>query len=175
MNVWMAKLGGAIFEPTQLGVRASLVTVLKALEERPNPAALEKTLQATLDEFQRAFGANRANWRWGAIHLLYLAHPSQIREFDRGPVALPGDATTINAMGGANFRAGNGASFRMLLDTANWDRSRMTNAPGESGDPDSPHYSDGLAEWAAGRYHPMVFSRAAVEANTVERIRLAPR
>jgi penicillin amidase len=63
----------------------------------------------------------------------------------------------------------------MLLDTANWDRSRMTNTPGESGDPDSPHYSDLLTDWANGVYHPLLFTRAAVEANLAERIALAPR
>jgi penicillin amidase len=51
----------------------------------------------------------------------------------------------------------------------------MTNTPGESGDPDSPHYSDLLTDWANGVYHPLLFTRAAVEANLSERIALAPR
>jgi penicillin G amidase len=50
----------------------------------------------------------------------------------------------------------------------------MTNVPGESGDPASKHYSDLLADWAAGKYHPMPFSRKAVEAATEERIVLVP-
>ena len=50
----------------------------------------------------------------------------------------------------------------------------MTNVPGESGDPESPHYGDLLQDWAAGRYHPMPYSRKAVEAATVERIALVP-
>ena len=50
----------------------------------------------------------------------------------------------------------------------------MTNVPGESGDPASPHYSDLLNDWAAGRYHPMPFTRKAVEAATAERILLTP-
>jgi penicillin amidase len=51
----------------------------------------------------------------------------------------------------------------------------MTNVPGESGDPRSPHYDDLIQEWAEGRYHPMVFSRKAVEAAVRERIVLRPR
>jgi penicillin amidase len=51
----------------------------------------------------------------------------------------------------------------------------MTNSPGESGDPDSPHYSDLLNDWAAGKYHPMLFSRSAIEANLSERIVLSPK
>jgi penicillin amidase len=50
----------------------------------------------------------------------------------------------------------------------------MTNVPGESGDPNSKHYSDLLADWSNGVYHPMAFSRAAVEAVTEERIVLEP-
>ena len=61
-----------------------------------------------------------------------------------------------------------------ILDLADWDRSVMTNVPGESGNPESKHYSDLLEDWAAGRYHPMPYSRKAVEAATVERIRLLP-
>jgi penicillin amidase len=49
-----------------------------------------------------------------------------------------------------------------------------TNVPGESGDPSSPHYSDLLADWAAGKYHPLPYTRKAVEAATVERMTLTP-
>ena len=44
----------------------------------------------------------------------------------------------------------------------------------ESGDPASKHYGDLLGDWAAGRYHPMVYSRKAVEAAMEERIILQP-
>ena len=50
----------------------------------------------------------------------------------------------------------------------------MTNTPGESGDPRSPHYSDLAVSWAEGRYHPMPFSRAAVEEATTQRLMLLP-
>ena len=51
----------------------------------------------------------------------------------------------------------------------------MTNVPGESGDPDSSHYSDLLDDWASGRYHPMPFTRSAVEAAAAEHLWLVPR
>ena len=50
----------------------------------------------------------------------------------------------------------------------------MTNAPGESGDPESKHYRDLVDDWVAGRYHPMPYSRKAVQAATEERIVLEP-
>jgi penicillin amidase len=60
------------------------------------------------------------------------------------------------------------------MDVSDWDRSVMTNVPGESGDPASPHYSDLLDGWSNGKYHPLPYTRAAVEAATVERITLTP-
>jgi penicillin amidase len=63
----------------------------------------------------------------------------------------------------------------MVLDVSNWDNSVMTNVPGESGDPESPFYSNLLDEWAEGRYHPMAFSRKAVEEATVDRLKLLPK
>ena len=95
--------------------------------------------------------------------------------FDRGPLGRPGDGNTVNSTSGAGFLQINGASYRQILDLSDWDKSVMTNAPGESGDPSSRHYDDLIAGWAAGQYHPMPYSRTAVEAAAVERITLQPR
>ena len=43
-----------------------------------------------------------------------------------------------------DFAAYNGASFRMVLDVGGWDESRVINSPGQSGDPSSPRYRNGL-------------------------------
>lgn len=37
------------------------------------------------------------------------------------------------------------------------------NTPGQSGDPESPHYRDLFELWARGRYFPVAYSRAKVE------------
>jgi penicillin amidase len=138
------------------------------------PAELERALGAALEQIERQFGKDASAWQWGKLHQLTLAHPLGKREFQLGPVARPGDSNTVNATSGANFRQTNGASWREVLDVGDWDRSMMTNVPGESGDPSSRHYGDLLEDWAAGRYHPMPFSRKAVEAVMEERIILQP-
>jgi penicillin amidase len=50
----------------------------------------------------------------------------------------------------------------------------MTNVPGESGVPGNPHYGDLVDGWANGHYHPIPFTRTAVEAAAEERIVLEP-
>ena len=137
-------------------------------------AALESSLHTALQQIEQQFGKDESAWQWGRLHQLTLAHPLGRREFQLGPVARPGDGNTVNATSGANFRQTNGASWREVLDVGDWDRSVMTNVPGESGDPSSKHYGDLLQDWAAGKYHPMPFSRKAVESAMEERIILQP-
>jgi penicillin amidase len=127
-----------------------------------------------LAELERRFVKDPAGWQWGKLHQLTLQHPLGRKEWQLGPVPRPGDANTVNATSGANFRQTNGASWREILDVGDWDRSVMTNVPGESGDPSSKHYSDLLQDWANGGYHPMPFTRQAVERATEERVILLP-
>ncbi len=125
-------------------------------------------------EIERRLGKDQSEWQWGKLHTLTLTHPLGRKEWQLGPVPRPGDGNTVNATSGANFRQTNGASWREILDVGDWDRSVMTNVPGESGDPSSKHYADLLDDWAAGRYHPMPFSRKAVESFTDEKVILLP-
>ena len=74
-----------------------------------------------------------------------------------------------------NFWQTGGASWREILDVADWDRSVITNVPGESGDTASTYFGDLLQDWAIGRCHSLPFSRKAVEAALHERIVLEQR
>jgi penicillin amidase len=168
---WMQRLPAAVFGE---GSGADLERLLNALETQPVAMALQKSLDAALQDLNRTFGSDPATWEWGKAHTLTLSHPLGKKDFQLGPVARPGDANTVNATSGTNFRQTNGASWREILDVGDWDRSVITNVPGESGNPESKHYADLLEDWAAGRYHPLPFSRKAVEAAMEERIVLQP-
>jgi penicillin amidase len=168
---WMQRLPSAVFDDNSVG---DLDRLLHTLETQPHADALAKSLDSALRDLDRTFGSDSAGWQWRKAHTLTLSHPLGKKEFQLGPVGRPGDANTVNATSGANFRQTNGASWREILDVADWDRSVITNVPGESGDPASKHYGDLLEDWAAGRYHPLPYSRKAVEAATEERIVLQP-
>ena len=173
-ELWISRLPAVVFGD-RLGARTDVAMLLKTLESSPNPNALASTLQATLADLRQRFGPDVQEWKWGRVHRITFRHPLNVPRMNRGPVARPGDANSINATSGAGFIQTNGASYREIIDVSDWDRSVMTNVPGESGDPDSPHYADLLDEWASGKYHPMPFSRKAVEAAATERIVLAPK
>ena len=71
--------------------------------------------------------------------------------------------------------AADGASYREILDVADWDRSIVTNVPGQSGQPESPFYGNLLPLWAADTYFPLVFSPARVKAETTHVLNLKHR
>ena len=74
----------------------------------------------------------------------------------------------------ATLRQAAGASFRVVIDVGDWDNSRAINAPGQSGDPASPHYRDLAPLWLKGDYFPLLYTRAKVEAAAARRIDLVP-
>jgi penicillin amidase len=169
---WIAALPVAVFG-RELGQRVDLRTTFEKLEREPDSKALASSLEVALSELEKRLGSDRRSWSWGRIHRVAFAHP--VRGVPgAGEFARPGDGNTVNATSGPGFRQTAGASYRQIIDLSDWDKSVMTNTPGESGNPESPHYGDLATAWAEGRYHPMPFSRKAVEAVTTHRLTLLP-
>ena len=113
----------------------------------------------------RSPGGSPASWRWGDVHLASFRHPLA-RAFDLPAVPRGGDGTTVNATGGTGLRQTSGATYRIVVDFADLDRSSATSVPGQSGQPGSEFYGNLLPLWGEGRYFPLVYSRAAVERET---------
>jgi penicillin amidase len=101
-----------------------------------------------------------------------LADESQRLQMNVGPAPKSGDGDVVGVdhYRAKDFRAQIAASFRMVLDVGHWDDSLAVNAPGQSGDPSSPHYRDLFPLWLEGKYFPLVYSRAAVEKVTERKI-----
>src|SRR5207244_10966656 len=91
-------------------------------------------------------------------------------------VLRSGDDETVNSTCyyGKSFEQVEGASYREILDTGDWDKSLAINVPGQSGQPGSAHYSDLLPLWAEGQYFPLVYTRAAVEKEATDKLTLEP-
>jgi penicillin amidase len=126
----------------------------------------------------KRLGDDEKKWTWGGLHQSHFEHPlatTSDREslFNLGARPRGGDGTTPFATGNGRWQT-HGASFREVIDLADWDRSTTINVPGESGQPGSPYYDNLYPLWAEGKYHPMLFSRAAIEKNAAHRLTLVP-
>ena len=131
-------------------------------------------LDTAVADVTRRFGADTSAWRWGAVHVAELRHPLS-RSFDLPPVSRGGDANTVYATGGGNYRQSSGASYRQVIDLGDFDNSVATNVPGQSAQPGSEYYDNLLPLWGSDQYFPLVFSRARVERETKHVLRLVPR
>ena len=148
------------------------------LQRHRGTPALDSMALGALDDatadVTRRFGADQTKWVWGTLHTASFRHQLSA-QFDLPAASRSGDGNTVNVTGGANFKQTAGASFREIIDLADFDRSIVTNVPGQSADPRSPHYADLLKLWADDKYFPLVFTRARVEAETERVTWLTPR
>lgn len=138
------------------------------------------TLTAAYRDFQSR-GTESSPLTWGTLHTVLFRHSlDQLFNLksllDVGPFARPGDGTTVDATWPApqTFHQTGGASYREIFDLSDWENSEAVNAPGESGQPASPHYKDLAPLWRDGRYFPLAYSRRAVENVTLDRLQLEP-
>ncbi len=142
---------------------------------------LRESLAAAVGDGRARLGADPAGWRWGALHHGYFEHALSARglveqRLDVGPLPMGGSSSTPMHTGYrlSDFRVTHGASVRLVMDVGAWDESLCMNSPGQSGDPRSPHYGDLASPWSKGEFVPLLYSRARIEPEIVQRIELKP-
>lgn len=113
----------------------------------------EATLAKAVAEMTSSQGADWSQWRWGRLHT---------RPFPF-PLVPAYSLATVERPGGTGTLAADGASYREILDVADWDRSLVTNVPGQSAQPESPFFSNLHALWANDEFFPLVYSRARID------------
>jgi penicillin G amidase len=164
-----------------------IVAWLQAPDGRfgPDPIAgrnalLMKSLDEAVAELTQRFGPEMEGWKLGAYHRATIMHPlstalkPEMRaKYDVGALPRGGDGYTVTATGGADNQTA-GGSFKMAVDTEDWDNSVGLNNPGQSGDVNNPHYRDLYELWARGKYFPILYSRTKVESVAEKRFELTP-
>jgi penicillin amidase len=141
-----------------------------------------QALEESVKELQDRLGDDLSNWHYGQEKFKYitLKHPmsaavnSSTREkLEVGPHPRGGNGTTVGSTG-SNDNQSSGASFRVIIDTGDFDNSLFTNSPGQSGDPDSPFYDNLFDTWAKDKFFPLFYSREKVESVKAKVIKLVP-
>jgi penicillin G amidase len=106
-------------------------------------------------------GTDPARWRWGDVHQAVRVHPlARMLAGALAGVPMGGDADTVQAAGygwrlASPFTVTSLSVYRQVVDLADPATASYVIPGGSSGDPDSPHFADQLAEWAVHRRIPM--------------------
>ena len=144
---------------------------------------LISTLSNAVKKLSKKFGNDMTKWVYGQSDYKHIMLRHQLSsvikdniatKLDVGPFPRGGNSNTVNNTGGYNNQF-SGASFRILVDTEDWDRTLAMNNPGQSGDPDSPHYNNLFNEWGEDGFFPLFYSRKKIESVTQTKIYMEPK
>ncbi len=144
---------------------------------------LLEALRRSLVYLRQKLDPDMRSWQWGSLHQLTFEHilgkarPLD-RVFNQGPFPIGGDSGTVwSAYTSWYEQTGDvaiGPPYRFVIDIADPAHAQVTFAPGQSGRPGSAHYADGITDWFAGRYHPLLFLRQEIEGQAEATLTLAP-
>ncbi|WP_225775028.1 penicillin acylase family protein [Pseudomonas sp. Marseille-Q5115] len=136
------------------------------------PTILARSLAAAVTSGDSLMGTDHKAWQWGKLHQyrwttegtkmapwLDATQRAGLAALDgylnRGPVPAGGDHTTLNAAAyhwGSNFDAWLVPAMRIVVDFGQPEPMMGVNSTGQSGNPASPHYADGIQNWLKGQY-----------------------
>lgn len=127
-------------------------------------------------------GPDMEKWQYGQPNykVVMMKHPlsnavkPEVRaKIDIAPVPRGGNSNTVNNTGSGDVQT-HGATFKIIVDTGDWDMTLGTNSPGQAGNPDDPHYRNLFPIWASDQYFPLFYSKDKVSAVADEVMILKP-
>jgi penicillin G amidase len=139
-------------------------------------------LEAGISKVHEKLGDDETKWQYGQpdYHYVLIKHPlsnavnDSIRAIlECGPVGRGGSGSTPGVTGNGDNQS-HGATFRMVADASDWDKTLFTNSPGQSGNPQSSFYKNLFELWASDQHFPVYFSKEKVNQSAKEKIILKP-
>ncbi|MBM3107625.1 penicillin acylase family protein [Pseudomonas sp. V1] len=131
---------------------------LRTAQKEDKPAILARSLAAAISAGETQLGGDRRAWQWGKLHQYRWPAPTFHGLGDaisRSPQATGGDHSTLNLAPyawGRDFNAQLAPSLRMVVDFGQSEPLQLQSSSGQSGNPASAHFADGLDAWFKGRY-----------------------
>lgn len=139
-----------------------------------------------VDELEESLGKDSSKWKWSRLHQTVFRNETFGRSgiypieklFNRGPFPTSGGPTQVNATSwdasGNSYEVEDIPSMRMIVDLSNFQNSVSINSTGQSGHAYHPNYIDMANLWRMIEYHPMMWGRAQVQANSKAILKLRP-
>jgi penicillin amidase len=155
----------------------ALVAVLRMQRERPRGWVPGNDFDAFLsaaarDALGRLTSSGRAGRTWGEVGTRLAMHPLAafgLAFWNGTPLPGLGDAYSPHVQGPSVSQ-----SFRAVWDVGNWQAGGIVIPQGESGEPGSSHYRDGVPVWLEGTLVPLPFGEDAVARNRTSTLELNP-
>ncbi|MGD8455318.1 MAG: penicillin acylase family protein [Anaerolineales bacterium] len=158
------------------------ITTTDVVEGRDDIIRL--AFESAFVELKKMLGKDPNTWQWGEIHYIVFQHevmssfPFIKKAFNRGPFALSGGTSIVNANGwnaaGDDYRVYWTPSERMIVDFNDLTNSLLIHPTGQSGHPYHPHYIDMAEKWANIEYNPLLWELETIQTTAEGHLRLIP-
>jgi len=167
----------------------------RTAQREDKPAILARSLAGAITLLESKLGSERSAWQWGKLHTYnWTTETSQLAQYmspsqrtsinaikgylDRGPYPAGGDHGTLNVAAyqwGQDFDTWLIPAMRIVVDFGREEPLIGLNSSGQSGNPASKHYADGIEAWLKGQYMTFPFqSRNLDKAYGSKRLLLMP-
>lgn len=141
-------------------------------QQEDKATILARSLAGAVSFMEAKLGNERSAWQWGKLHNYnWTTETSQLAPYmsasqraginslkgylDRGPYPAGGDHSTLNVSAyhwGQDFDTWLIPAMRIVVDFGRAEPLIGLNSSGQSGNPASPHYADGIDAWLKGQY-----------------------
>ena len=154
-----------------------IIETISNMSEFDRNEFLNKTFNTSIDNLKNRYGEDSKNWVYGQQNYKHvkISHPLEnvVNDSIKGLVELKtyprgGDGYTPGSTS-SNLNQRSGGSFRVVINTKDWDNSFATNSPGQSGDPNSKFYKNLYEDWANDKFFPLLFSKSKILRNLNDR------
>ncbi|KAA8736733.1 penicillin acylase family protein [Pseudomonas koreensis] len=126
---------------------------LRTPQKEDKAEILARSLAAAINAGDSQLGGDRKAWQWGKLHSYTWKNANG--QTVRGPLAAGGDHTTLNTAAfawGQDFSTTRAPSMRFIVDFSQAEPLMGQNGTGQSGNPASPNYLNGIDAWLKGQY-----------------------
>lgn len=126
---------------------------LRTPQKEDKAVILARSLAAAINAGDSQLGGDRKAWQWGKLHSYTWRNANG--QIVRGPLAAGGDHTTLNTAAfawGQDFSTTRAPSMRFIVDFSQAEPLMGQNGTGQSGNPASPNYLNGIDAWLKGQY-----------------------
>jgi len=126
---------------------------LRTPQKEDKAVILARSLAAAITVGDSQLGGDHRAWQWGKLHS--YAWKNSNGQTVRGPLAAGGDHTTLNGSAfawGQDFVTTRAPSMRFIVDFGQSEPLMAQNGTGQSGNPLSPNYLNGIDAWLKGQY-----------------------
>ncbi|MFJ2466466.1 penicillin acylase family protein [Pseudomonas sp. NPDC087615] len=126
---------------------------IRTAQKEDKAVILARSLAAAITAGDSQLGGDHKAWQWGKLHS--YAWKNANGQTIRGPLAAGGDHTTLNTAAftwGQDFSTTRAPSMRFIVDFGQAEPLMGQNGTGQSGNPVSPNYLNGIDAWLKGQY-----------------------